>query len=417
MILRKKPRVIYPCKDGTYSTHKRRGACNWHQGLKSKDGVKLGPAGKGRSSGIDLIPLKDIRVAHEWFQNRAAPYSLRSVQNIMEAVKSGSFRWANMDAITVWKNPAGGLFVLSGHSRFEAFTQLCAEGEKIGSRGFCSIPAKLFSGSLAAAKKIALESNTLSTKETDLERATFYRRQRESGADAGAMQANAKRLEGRNANTILAFSFLSPTGKTWRALEAMSNGQADSKTIINNVGRWIGNARRKVPALTNSHEDELYEWLVTRSGYGSGSGQVNSETKFAQRLASIINRRTTFGQLEERLNIQSAVQLSPVERQYNAQLEEAKKTVFDIDKELKAKVSRLAAQGATPKQVADITAPLERALRNARLAYQGLRAKSSEVQAHARNEQTLFGVGTTNNNSILIPGVMLFAGLYWIKNR
>jgi hypothetical protein len=367
---------------------------------------------------VQLIPLKSIHVAHEWFQNRAAQYSLRSVQSITDAVAKGAFRWENMDAITIWLNPTDQLlYVLSGHSRHEAFIQLCKTGAKVGGRGFCSIPAKVFTGPLEAAKKIALESNTLSTKETDLERAIFYRRKRESGADAGALKVLAKRLEGRNWSTILGFSHLSPIGKTWRALEALANGQADSKTIINNVGRWIGNARKNVPQLTNLHENELYDWLVTRKGYGSGAGQVNSETKFAQRLSSIINRRTTFGQLEESLNIQSAVQLSPVERQYNAQLIEAKTAINEQDKELKAKIKSLAAQGATSEDVARITAPLERSLRNARLAYQGLVAKFDQVRAHARNEQTLFGVGSTPNPSLLIPGLMLLAGVYWIKNK
>jgi hypothetical protein len=417
MILRKKPKVLYPCKDGTFSTHKRQGACNWHQGLKSREGIKLGPGGE-KSAGVQLVPLKNIHVAHEWFQNRAAPYSLRSVQSITGAVAQGTFRWENMDAITIWLNPSDQrLYVLSGHSRHEAFIQLCEGGAKVGGRGFCSIPAKIFTGPLQAAKKIALESNTLSTKETDLERAVFYRREREAGANAGALKVLAKRLEGSNWSRILGFSYISPSGKLWNALEALANGQADSKTIINNVGRWIGNARKNLPQLTNLHENELYDWLVTRSGYGSGSGQVNSEAKFAIRLASITNRRTTFGQLEERLNIQAAVQLSPVERQYNARLEEARKSVFDIDKELKGKVTQLAAGGATPEQVAEFTAPLERALRKARLTFAGLKAKYGEVQAHARAEQTLFGVGSTSKPSLLFPGLMLLAGVYWIKKK
>jgi len=232
MILRKKPRILYPCNDGTFSTHKRRGACNWHNGLKSKKGVKLGPAG-GKPSGVELISLKKIHVAHDWFQNRAAPYSLRSVQSITNAVADGSFRWENMDAITVWLNPTDQrLYVLSGHSRHEAFIQACNAGAKVAGRGFCSIPAKVFTGPMDAAKKIALESNTLSTKETDLERAIFYRRKLQAGADAGALKKLAKRLEGRNWSRILAFSFLAQAGKTWRALEALANGQADSKTII-----------------------------------------------------------------------------------------------------------------------------------------------------------------------------------------
>jgi hypothetical protein len=416
MILRRKPRQLYRCRDGTFSTHKRHGACVWHGGLKSKEPVKLGTRRGGQSADVELIPLREIHVAHQWFQNRAAPYSLRSVQNIVEAAQGGGFKWANLDAITVWRNPADRkLYVLSGHSRHEAFRQLCEAGIKAEGRDFCAIPAKTFTGSLEAAKKLALESNTLSTKETDLERATFYRRQREAGTDAGAMLRLAKRLEGRNANTILAFSFLSPTGKTWAALQALADGQADSRTIIKAVGRWIGNARRRNPQLTDFHENELYEWLVMRKGYGSGAGQVNSEQKFLKRLDSIINRRTTFGKLKESLNIQSAVTLSPVERQYNQRLEDARKQIKELDKELQAKIKNLTARGATAADVARITEPIERALRRARIEYQGLVSSYDQVQEAARNEQRLFGVGSaTTGGTGILPVLALVGGIYYL---
>lgn len=416
MILRKKPRQLYRCRDGTFSTHKRRGACNWHGGLRTTEPVKLGTRRGGQSADVELIPLRDIHVAHQWFQNRTAPYSLRSVQNIVEAARGGNFKWANLDAITVWRNPGDRkLYVLSGHSRHEAFRQLCEAGIRVDGRDFCAIPAKTFTGSLEAAKKLALESNTLSTKETDLERATFYRRQREAGADASAMLSLAKRLEGRNANTILAFSFLSPTGKTWAALRALADGQADSRTIIKAVGRWIGNARRRNPQLTDFHENELYEWLVMRKGYGSSAGQVNSEQKFIKRLDSIINRRTTFGKLEESLNIQSAVTLSPVERQYNQRLEEARKQIKELDKELQTKIKNLTARGTTAADVARIIEPIERALRRARIEYQGLVSSYDQVQEAARNEQRLFGVGSaTTGRTRIFPVLALVGGIYYL---
>jgi hypothetical protein len=225
----------------------------------------------------------------------------------------------------------------------------------------------------------------------------------------------AKRLEGRNANTILAFSFLSPTGKTWAALQALADGQADSRTIIKAVGRWIGNARRRNPQLTDFHENELYEWLVMRKGYGSGAGQVNSEQKFLKRLDSIINRRTTFGKLEESLNIQSAVTLSPVERQYNQRLEDARKQIKELDKELQAKIKNLTSRGATAADVARITEPIERALRRARIEYQGLVSSYDQVQEAARNEQRLFGVGsTTTGRTRIFPVLALVGGIYYL---
>ncbi|MEM9929331.1 MAG: hypothetical protein AAF840_05905 [Bacteroidota bacterium] len=397
MILNKKPNQLFRCRDGSLSTHKRRGACVWHGGLRTGKPVKLGKRCADKvDAGVQLIPLEQIHVAHEWFQNRTKAYSERSVNNIVQAAQTGQFKWANLDAVTLWRNPQDDkLYVLSGHSRHEAFRRACAADLKAEGQGFCELPAKVVNVDLATAKKMALESNTLSTKETDLERAVFYRRQRLAGEDAGAMKVLAKRLEGRNANTILAFSYLNPAGRTWAALQALENGQADSKNVLKSIGRWVGKARNKYPQLTNSHEDELYGWLVTNKGYGSARGQVNSETKFTDRLASIINRRTTFGQLEERLNIQENITRSPVEQQYNAQLEAAKQEIADQDKELKEKIRLLSTQGATEADVARITAPIEVALRRARLRYQTLIAKGDQVRAAARNEISLFSVGST----------------------
>jgi hypothetical protein len=418
MILRKKPKELWRCRDGSLSTHNRRGACVWHGGLRAGKPVKLGKGcGNKVDAGVQLIPLGRVHVAHEWFQNRTHAYSERSVDNIVSAAQSGQFKWANLDAVTLWRNPQDDkLYVLSGHSRHEAFRRACAGGMTAEGQGFCEIPAKIVDVDLATAKKIALESNTLSTKETDLERAVFYRRQRSGGADAGAMLALAKRLEGRNANTILAFSYLNPAGRTWAALQALENGQADSKNVLKSIGRWIGKARIKYPQLTNSHEDELFTWLLIQKGYGTGRGQVNSETKFSDRLASIINRRTTFGQLEERLNIQENITRSPVEQQYNAQLEAAKQEVADRDKELKEKIRTLASRGATEAEVSRITAPIEVALRRARLQYQNLISKGDQVREAARNEISLFSVGSTSHAFPWL-GTAVLAGLVYAATR
>jgi 3'-phosphoadenosine 5'-phosphosulfate sulfotransferase (PAPS reductase)/FAD synthetase len=142
---------------------------------------------------------------------------------------------------------------------------------------------------------------------------------------------------------------------------------------------------------------------------------VNSEQKFLKRLDSIINRRTTFGKLEESLNIQSAVTLSPVERQYNQRLEEARKQIKELDKELQTKIKNLTARGATAADVARITEPIERALRRARIEYQGLVSSYDQVQEAARNEQRLFGVGSAaTGRTRIFPVLALVGGIYYL---
>lgn len=391
------PNRFFKCTDGTYSDHNRPGACNWHGGLKQ--GAKAVPVNRTKKQGsqnqirpgeVVLVPVQSVNVRREWFQGRATPYSDRSVQNIIAAVDSGRFLWANLDPLTLWAAPDGKLYVLSGHSRLEAFTRLCKAGATAQGKDFCSIPAKIEGNiTLAQAKEIALQSNTLSTKETPLERAAYYATLRAQGNDEKAIQDAAKRLEGKNYTSVIAYSYLDPQGKTYAALQALEQSGTDSSNIITSVARWIGNARKTYP-LTNYHEGELYDWLINRRGYGTGRGQVSNEREFKERLASIINRRMTFGNLEESLNIQAFLQRSPVEQQYDQQLTAAKKDVVDAENALKAKIRELTSRGATEAQVQQITEALEATLRRARIRYQELISKRGDVSAAARNELSLF---------------------------
>lgn len=396
-IIKKNPTVAkWECEDGTFSTTKKRKyACRWHGGVKKEATVVITSDGKGSQLNVVDVPLNKVSINHEWFQNRTAPYSLRSVENIINAVNTDSFKWVNFDPITIYKDKKGNYFILSGHSRTEAFKRLCEENAKVKGRTFCKIPAKIIEGiSLEDAKKIARESNTLSTPETDLERAEYYRRLRtsENLSDAELMQA-AKRTEGRNANFILALSYLSSTGKTWNALQAFQNADETSNNNLKNIARWIGNARKKYfDILTNAHENEIYDWLTVHKGYGTAKGQINNEREFNERLYSIINRQMEFGKLNKPLNILRYISKSPTEAQYDKQVNEQMQLIKDIDKELKNKISELARRGATEIQIKNATEGLEAGLRRARLELQRLLQNKGNILEQSRNEPTLFGI-------------------------
>ena len=81
MIIPRKQKKLYPCTDGTLSTHQRRGACNWHGGLmKRKKALIIGRGRRCRGkTDVQFIDLTKVHVAHEWFQNRVAAFSTRSV--------------------------------------------------------------------------------------------------------------------------------------------------------------------------------------------------------------------------------------------------------------------------------------------------------------------------------------------------
>lgn len=392
----------YSCKDGAYSDHAGPGACRWHGGLVSPSPIESG--GGGSRLGVVDIPLARIRTKPEWFQNRSEGFSVRSVDNIVNAVRSGTFSWGAFDPITVWESPDGELFVLSGHSRTEAFARLLAASAVVDGRDFSRIPGKVLRGiSEQEARRLAMESNTLATKESDLERAAYYRRLRlVDGLSTKDLDQAARRMEGRNANQILALSYLSPQGKTMAAIVAMQEAEDQSRGIMANVARWIGNARRSFSQLTDAHENELYDFLITGRAYGTAKGQISNEREFLSRLQAVVDRRTTFGVFDQErpLNILNLISKSPTEQTYDAQLEEARQKIQELEKDLKSKIASYATRGATEEKVRELTAGLEAALRRARIEYQNLLQARGRVVEAARNELNLFQIsGFTKSHS------------------
>lgn len=217
------------CQDGTYSVTVGPGACAWHGGVKDV-GVPLPgcpptaarkatptpppPARAARKlapknalppapkppappapppvqsyepSQVYKIPLEQISFDRQLFQNREADYSEESVQRILQAIEAGTFRFEVFDPILLWQRPDGRLIVLSGHSRTEAFNRAA----RMGRREFATIPAKIIQVSQDEARRIALESNVLATRETDVERAAYYRTMREQGTGKEEIEQRA----------------------------------------------------------------------------------------------------------------------------------------------------------------------------------------------------------------------------------
>lgn len=384
---------IFECNDGTFSTSSGANACTRHGGRKSREPLKFG---SGASSLLNLqdVPLGQINIDRRLFQGREKAFSQRSVDNIVQDVLNGRFVWANLDPITVWRAPDGKLFLLSGHSRLEAFFVLSKMGANVDGKKFDRIPAKIYAGELGAAQRLALESNTLSTKETDLERAAYYRRLRQDGTPEKALREQIRKNEGRNYNNILAYTFLSPTGKTWAALKQFAEGEDTSAMLAKSLAKWIGTARQQLPQLTNEHETELYNWLFEQKGYGSGGHQVSNERDFLEKVGRFVQKNTEFGVFLENqpLNIMSAQQKTPSEVEFDRQIQEQQTQILALDREIKAKIKSLTEKKATKSDLQRIVAPMETKLRNLRAELQRLLLQKSKVIEYSRNEPALFGL-------------------------
>lgn len=356
-------------------------------------------------NGVILFPVKDLHFDTVNFQNRDAEFSETSVNKIIDAVTWGEFNWAIFDPITIWRNPADGLFyVLSGHSRSEAFRRLSADGEMADGRNFDRIPAKIFNGTFEQAKELALNSNTLSTKETDLERANYYRTRREKLTADGFKQSEikkrllelARKNEGKNATKIIYLSYLNPRGSVVDAVAATSDGASVDKNRVAVMAEWVGHLRYDFPQLTDFHESELFDFLKN----GHYGVDVKNFNDFAKRVQTAIEKHTEWGKFDadKSLNLEKNLGKSENEKRYDAELDRLKKEWADAENTLTRKLGEFKARQKkdstiTNDQILKAVQPYKDAAILAKGAYLSFRDKRGEYLRADENQMSLFGLG------------------------
>jgi len=282
---------------------------------------------------IDM-PVKSIHTDEKRFQNRTNSFSSESKDRIVKAVENKTFDWAKFDPIIIWLDPKTGThFVLSGHSRLAAFKQLSKKNEN-----FDDIPVKIFEGTEAQAIDLALNSNTLSTKETEVERAMYYNKKRtvcEISKSVGLLGAisdceklvetECKEAEGKNSNYILNLSHLNRDGFLMESLNKLGiEKDNDSTNVLRTIANWIGEARRQNKDLLNVHETEIAKFLLN-GGYGNKTGQFKNKTQFNERLKYSFDKWKASGADETRpLNLANTLSKSSFEKDFDSRLLKAK---------------------------------------------------------------------------------------------
>ncbi|NOY58903.1 MAG: DEAD/DEAH box helicase family protein [Calditrichaeota bacterium] len=313
---------------------------------KLKERKELKPTEKIQ---ISDIPLSQIKTDVDAFQNRKREYSEESVNRIVEAAKKGEFRFEEFDPILLWEDPeTNELYILAGHSRTEAFKRLAKEGLT----DFEKIPAKIIRGvSKQEAQEIAKRSNVLATKETAVERAQYYRELRRQGKSRKEIIEEAQKYEGRNANRILAYSFLNPDGKVIEALE-----RTGEDPDVVKYAQWVGEARRQFTELEDSHETEMWDYLME---FGKRFGTSSEFREFINRA---IQKRGggLFGGIKgQPLNLKNLVPRSADEIEYDEKIAHLEGELKDAKKELDEKRKYFLKQGAEGEQLINALKPYE----------------------------------------------------------
>ena len=183
--------------------------------------------------------------------------------------------------------------------------------------------------------------------------------------------------------------------------------QETSSATIKVVGKWIGEARRRFEGLTNEHENELYDFLVTHKNYGTSKGQIKSELEFLQKVNGVIQKRTEFGVFakDKPLNMTNLIQRSPIEQTYDSQLKELESGILKLQNYIRTKQEDLARRGATEAQILKTTEGEVATLARKRKQYAEMVQAKGQLMRQAGRERSLFDavgrIGVMNQRAFL----------------
>lgn len=376
----------------------------------------------GNAFDIDYVKVKDILTDEKNFQNRQDKYSEKSVEAIIKAVKNGAFNWFAFDPVLLWQSPDGKKYVLSGHSRTEAFRRLSKEKPQIIIDGlaFDRIPAKIYKGDFVSAKNLALNSNALATPETLLERADFYRKQRKNiDNNEGLKKLREKALRENQGSVIWDLSYIPKGGLTddfLRRFKMQEDSQNAFENYIRavNIAQWIGKAFQIYKGLGTLHDTELFNFL--NDNYGTKSGQYNSFAKLNERLQVLYPRN-----VKNDKKVQNGIYTTPFGLQVFAktdaevnEIEDLKKLADTAKKDLKRKIDDLRGRTTDKEKVFEIVTPFFNAYVNALLDW--WRTLDTERKRQEdKNQTSLFGLEGVKKSNYDNAIADLFADVQQLK--
>lgn len=219
----------------------------------------------------ELIALDPAR-----FQGRQGAHSEDTVRAI---IAKGHYDRSG-EPIVVWQDPDTGThYVISGHSRWEATEQLYGSGKQPDLK---TVPVKRFLGDLDEAIDYAvLESNRGSSEEGLLSDLNAYRRAVERGMNRAQLLGIFK--PETRLRKLQDLSALNPRGQF---IEMLAGTQAASFPYLERNARWTGILRNSLPALTNAHEQEIFNYLYK----DSQKGLKLSKDQFYKLIGDRVNR-------------------------------------------------------------------------------------------------------------------------------
>ena len=326
---------------------------------------------------VENIPLDDIHLDKARFQPRD-DFSEEKVQEIVT-----NFNPALFKPLIVWKDPKDSkTYVLAGHHRYEALKRMKRK----------SAPVVFAQGDEQKAVELAWTENQSGRSQTEAENAKYLRKLAMSGRTKSEIKSECQRLYGRSCVVALDLSHLNPRGKALVDL-GLLNRESETFRDQETMCQWIGKIRGRFEELTNSHENEIYDFL--RENYKIRGKKFTNSAEFGAFMENIITKRTSFGVIDERLNINTFTPQTSVAAEYDAEIARAERDFAEARKTLENKQTEAAKNtDVSQEQIDKVLKKYTDAVILAEREVLRLReAKYGGVREAKASEMALFGLG------------------------
>lgn len=285
---------------------------------------------KDRADDVFMMDISDIHTDEKRFQGRD-----KLNEDAVERIAK-NFNYKDQDPIHIWKDPKDGkYYVLSGHHRLEGAKR--ADGITKVKVVDKSADFKTEEEAINFAKR---EANYNRTQETIIESANTLRdliNQERNETDKGKLEKIRTQIKDflrmlmANATSVRNLAYLNPKGKVISALKNLERSNDDTYNFVLGRAKWIGAVREKYPVITDEHERELFDSLMSEEGVKA----ITNKGDFLKKVGDIVKSSNFDAKLP--INILNLTSKSYLETEWEEkmkELESEKKSYENKIKEL-----------------------------------------------------------------------------------
>jgi len=219
-----------------------------------------------------------------------------------------------------------------------------------------------------------------------------------------SIERKAKRLFKKNYRDVMALAALNPSGKAIQTVQALEKNQSDDKTRVQTYAKYIGEARLKHQGLTDSHETELFDYLVKHD-----NSKTKNQKSFIAFVDDLVGRNSFMGDFDasKPLNAKEAKPKTPEEIAHEAITKELDKEVKDARTNLQKRIKEIEQRRLAGETINEDAAEksIKRFQDHLKVAERRLlehKLKQGEVEQTKRSQGSFFGDRMPRKQNVVV---------------